>query len=343
MNVTSPSSADWVIVTGGAGFIGSAVVWALNQSGCDRILIVDDLSGGGDFRNLSGLRFADYLHQGAFLERMERGGPLPPCRAVIHLGACSDTTEPDAEFLMRNNFAYTRSVAGWCLSREVRCVYASSAATYGDGEAGYDDGLEALPRLRPRNAYAFSKHAFDLWAWQHGALDRLSGLKYFNVFGPNEYHKGGMRSVVLKAFEQIVATGEAQLFRSYRPECADGEQRRDFVYVKDVAAMTLWFLEHPEATGLFNIGSGTARSFNELVSAVFAALGRPARIRYVEMPENIRAGYQYWTCADMRRLRAAGCRLPARALEAAVHDYVTGYLSSGDRYLRPGAAPGCAS
>jgi ADP-L-glycero-D-manno-heptose 6-epimerase len=260
---------------------------------------------------------------------LDRG--LPPLRAILHLGACSDTTETNGDFLMRNNFAYTRTLAQWCLAHGVRFIYASSAATYGDGELGYDDDIALLPRLRPRNKYAYSKHAFDLWALEHGAFagpGAITGLKYFNVFGPNEYHKGDMRSMVLKAYEQIQATGQVRLFKSHRPDFADGEQKRDFVYVDDAVALTAWFLDHPAAAGIFNVGAGVARTWNDLARAVFAAMGRPPQIEYVDMPEPIRTAYQYSTRADLNRLRAAGCHLPLRSLEDGVRDYVQNHLAA---------------
>ncbi len=324
-----------MVITGAAGLIGSALTRRL-AAGCRGVAVVDDLGGDQRFRNLVGVGFADCWSPAEFLRRVE-GDALPEVQAIVHLGACSSTTEQDADFLMRNNFAYTRALATWCLRHGVRFIYASSAATYGAGEHDYSDELAALPRLRPLNKYAFSKHAFDLWALQSGAFagpNAITGLKYFNVFGPNEYHKGEMRSMVLKAFEQIQATGKVKLFQSYRPEFGDGEQERDFIYVKDAVAITAWFLDHPEATGIYNLGSGVARTWNDLARAVFAALGREPQIEYVEMPEAIRPAYQYSTRAEMARLRAAGCDLSIRSLEDGVRDYVQNYLATSDRYLR---------
>lgn len=326
-----------VIITGGAGFIGSALAAHLLELGAGPVIVVDELGRDQRWRNLAGLAIADYLDKGDFLARVEGGRPLPRPRAVIHLGACSATTEADADLLMRNNFAYSRSLALWALGSGIRFVYASSAATYGDGEHGYDDGLAGLPQLQPRNKYAFSKHAFDLWALQAGAFDAITGLKYFNVFGPNEYHKGDMRSMALKAYEEIQASGQVRLFKSHRSGIPDGEQKRDFIYVADAVAMTAWLLERPEATGIFNIGSGVARSWNDLVGAIFAALGRELRIEYVEMPPNLRAGYQYFTCARLERWRQAGGPAPAWPLERALSDYVQRYLLPGMLCLRPAA------
>ena len=315
-----------ILVTGAAGFLGSTLAARLVALGSP-VAAADALAVDRRSLNLAGVAIADYWDRDELLRRIgsDRPSALPSLRALVHLGACSSTTETDADFLMRNNFAYTRTLAEWCLRRGVRFIYASSAATYGDGALGYGDDLAGLPHLRPLNKYAFSKHAFDLWALHHRAFEGpggITGLKYFNVYGPNEAHKGDMRSMVLKAYEQIQATGRVRLFKSYRPGTADGEQTRDFLHVDDAAAATAWFLDHPEATGIFNIGSGVARSWNDLAHAVFAALGRAQEIEYIEMPEAIRAAYQYSTCADITRLRAAGCTIPFRSLEEGVRDYV---------------------
>ncbi len=325
-------SGGTILVTGGAGLIGGAVVRLLAARG-QRVAVVDALQQDDRFRNLGGVPLAGYWQRDEFLPLVRTGRILPPS-AVVHLGACSATTERDGDFLMENNFGYTRTLATWCLNRGVRFIYASSAATYGAGEMGYGDDLRMLGRLRPLNKYAFSKHAFDLWARDQGAFagpGGITGLKYFNVYGPNEEHKGDMRSMVLKAYEQIEAHGTVKLFKSYRPEFGDGEQERDFIYVTDAAAITAWFLEHPEATGIFNVGSGVARTWNDLARSVFAARGRPVQIEYIEMPDTIRSAYQYSTRADVTRLRAAGCDLPMHSLESGVGDYVQHHLLSGER------------
>lgn len=331
------ASRGALVVTGGAGFLGSALLWHLAAQGRKNLIAVDALERGAKFRNLAGLDLADHWEIPWFLERLQRGGGLPRIAAVVHLGACSSTTEADGDFLMRNNFAYTRALAAWCLGHGVRFLYASSAATYGDGAQGYSEEAERLPRLVPRNKYAFSKHAFDLWARQQGAFEGpggITGLKYFNVFGPNEYHKGEMRSMVLKAYEQVQATGCVRLFKSHRSEFADGEQERDFIYLQDAVAITAWLLDHPAATGIYNVGAGMPRTWNDLARGVFAALGRDPQIEYVDMPEAIRGAYQYSTCAEIGRLRAAGCALPIRSLEEGIGDYVRNYLASADPYLR---------
>jgi ADP-L-glycero-D-manno-heptose 6-epimerase len=265
----------------------------------------------------------------ALLGRLQSGA-LGKFDFVFHLGACSSTTETDEEFLRKNNFEYSRDLADWALRSGVRFVYASSAATYGDGSAGMDDkDLRSLERLQPLNPYGCSKQMMDLHAWRQGWLERLVALKYFNVFGPNEEHKGDMRSVVRKSFTQVKETGVIRLFKSYRPEYSDGEQRRDFLYVKDAVAMTLHLAANSDAHGIFNIGSGETHTWNELAGAVFAALGREPCIEYIEMPRSIRDQYQYFTQADIRKLRAAGYVRPVTPLSEAVGDYVCNYLVPG--------------
>ncbi len=321
-----------ILITGAAGLIGSALARLLAPQSA--LYVVEALGADQRWTHLAGLDLAGFWPREAFLAGLEtRPARLPRFDAIIHLGASTSTTETDLDAVMRNNFAFTEALARWALDRGIRFLYASSAATYGAGEQGYADDPATLPRLRPLNPYAFSKHAFDLWALRHGAFagpGAITGLKYFNIFGPREEHKGEMRSMVLKAFEQIQSAGAVRLFRSHRPEFADGDQRRDFLHVDDAAAITAWFLEHPEATGIFNVGSGVARTWNDLARAAFGALGLPPRIEFIEMPAAIRAAYQYDTRAYLTRLRAAGCQLPARSLEQGVRDYAA--------VLRPRAA-----
>jgi ADP-L-glycero-D-manno-heptose 6-epimerase len=326
-----------IIVTGGAGLIGSAVVWLLNQRGTDDIFVVDHLGCGEKWKNLVSLSFSDYLEKDDFLRRISsamRFWPLPGKRedveAIIHLGACSTTTEQDASYLINNNFEYSKQLALFALQHGVRFIYASSAATYGDGGEGFSDDAGKLHRLRPLNMYGYSKHLFDLWAQTNGLLAHFSGLKYFNVFGPNEYHKGEMRSLVLKAYEQILSTGRLCLFRSHRKEYVDGGQQRDFLYVKDAALMTLHVLENRLA-GLYNIGSGRTVTWNELATAIFRAMDRPEQIEYIDMPGAIREKYQYYTCADMERLRISGFDESLTPLSDAVDDYVKNYLRNHGR------------
>lgn len=322
------------IVTGGAGFIGSVMVWKLNRMGVDDVWIVDELGDGGKWRNLRGLVFSELLGPNEFLERIRRDGVLPAgTEAVVHLGACSSTTETDADYLFRNNFQYSRSLARAALASGVRFLNASSAAVYGAGEEGYADGTDNISRLRALNMYGHSKLLFDQWAVRSGAAARLASLRFFNVYGPNEYHKGDMASMVAKSFARVMAEGRISLFRSLRPEFADGEQTRDFVYVKDIADALWWLLGHPEANGIFNIGSGEETSWNRLARAVFAALGRPPVVDYIDMPENIRNQYQYRTLADIGRLRAAGCPTQFRSVEEGVRDYVVNHLSRPNPYV----------
>ena len=246
--------------------------------------------------------------------------------AVYHLGACSATTERDCRYLIENNFQYTKTLCAWALARRSRFIYASSAATYGDGAHGMDDKSDDLARLRPLNMYGYSKHLFDLYAQRTGILKGIIGLKYFNVYGPNEDHKGEMRSVVAKAYEQIMSTGRLSLFKSHRPDYEDGKQMRDFLYVKDAVDATIHLAERPLAGGLFNLGCGEARTWLELAHAIFAALGRDPQIDFVEMPEHLRGKYQYHTCADIAKLRATGYSRPMTPLTEAVRDYVVNYL-----------------
>ncbi|BCS32706.1 ADP-L-glycero-D-manno-heptose-6-epimerase [Luteitalea sp. TBR-22] len=316
-----------VLVTGGAGFIGSALVWGLNARGTSRIVIADHLGTGPKWRNLRALRFEDYLEAGDLLPRLESGA-LGAFDLVLHMGACSATTEQDAAYLARNNYEFSKDLCRWALGRGSAFVYASSAATYGDGAAGMDDDPASIEALRPLNMYGYSKLLFDRWARDEGLLGRVAGLRFFNVFGPNEDHKGEMRSVVHKAYAQILADGEIRLFRSHRPDYRDGEQQRDFVYVKDVVDMTLHVAAHG-ASGLFNMGTGQARTWLDLVRPMFTALGRPERITFVDMPETLRATYQYHTLADVSRLRAAGYDAAPTPLAQAVTEYVRDYLVPG--------------
>ena len=322
-----------VLVTGGAGFIGSALVWGLNRRGCEDIVVCDLLGTSEKWRNLVPLRFADYLEADALMARLQSGA-LGKFDLVLHMGACSATTELDASYLARNNYEFTKDLAHWSLANKARFVYASSAATYGDGTQGMEDNEAALDTLRPLNMYGYSKHLFDLHAKRAGFLNKVCGLKYFNVFGPNEDHKGDMRSLVHKSFAQVQGKGVIQLFKSHRKEYKDGEQKRDFLYVKDCVAMTLHLAATPKANGLFNIGSGGARTWLDLANAVFVALKKKPVIKFIEMPEAIRDKYQYFTQANLLRLRGAGYAAPVTSLENAVFDYVRKYLLP-DKRLDP--------
>lgn len=316
-----------MIVTGGAGFIGSRLIKRLNELGQDDILVVDDLRPSEKWINLAGLFFRDLIHKDDFIDLLERGHMGRGIEAIIHLGACSSTTETHLDYLMENNYRYTFRLTKWCVERPTcRFIYASSAATYGDGNEGFLDREQGLEKLGPLSPYAFSKHLFDLAAYRLGWLKRIVGLKYFNVYGPNEWHKGEMRSAVLKGFLEIRHTGCMRLFASNREGLPDGEQARDFIYVDDAVEMTLFFLQRMEANGIFNIGTGVARTWNDLARALFQAIGLPPRIEYVPMPEELRGRYQYFTCAELSKLRKVGCKYQCFGLEEGVQKYVSRHL-----------------
>jgi len=318
-----------IIVTGGAGFIGSAVIWELNRMGpgSGEIIVVDHLNESDKWKNLVRLKFADYFEKDDFLKDLA-DGKLDgwDIDAIFHIGACSSTIHPDKRYYIKNNFEYSKFVAEYAFRKNARFIYASSAATYGSGEEGFSDDENLLEKLRPLNMYGYSKHLFDLWLKQNGGLKKAAGLKYFNVFGPNEYHKGEMRSFVVKACEQIAATNKIRLFRSHRADFKDGEQKRDFIYIKDASAMTVFFYEKRDAAGIYNIGTGEPHTFNELVGGVFDALGLKARIDYIDMPPEIKNQYQYFTKAEMSKLKAAGYRKPFYDFAAAVKEYVKDYI-----------------
>ncbi len=318
-----------IAVTGAAGFIGSNIVWELNRRGRRDLLVVDIHDTDEGNANLASLDYELYMDKDAFQIWLDQPENIARLETVYHLGACSSTTETDAEFLDSNNFGYTRELCVKCLGSGIRFINASSAATYGDGELGYRDDESALQHLKPLNLYAKSKQDFDLWARAEGVLDRIVCLKYFNVYGPNEWHKGDMRSMVCKGYEQIAAQGRVQLFQSDRPEYPDGGQQRDFIYVKDAVDVTLWFAEQPTVGGIFNVGTGTANDWNRLMTAIFSAMGQDPEILYIPMPEHLLGKYQYHTEAQMEKLRAAGYDRPFTLLEDAVADYVQSFLVTG--------------
>ena len=319
-------------MTGAAGFIGSNIVHQLNGLGRRDLIVVDVHDTDTGSANLAPLKYERYLAKDEFRAWLQDESNARRLETLFHMGACSSTTETDAAFLDENNFGYTRDLCRACLAGEVRFINASSAATYGDGGEGYSDDHGCLDRLKPLNLYAKSKQDFDLWARNAGVLDRIVCLKYFNVYGPNEWHKDDMRSMVCKGYEQIKEKGEVKLFASDRPEYPDGGQQRDFVYVKDAVAMTLWFADNPEASGIFNVGTGQANDWNRLISAIFQALGLEPNISYVPMPEHLKGKYQYHTQAEMQKIRAAGYDRPLTVLEDAVADYVQNHLE-GRRHL----------
>lgn len=320
-----------IVVTGGAGFIGSAIVQELNQRGISNILVVDDLDHEEKEKNLAALKYAGLQGKAAFLKAIQSRSLTPTVTAIIHMGACSSTTETNQEFLTENNYEYTRHLAEFSLERGIRFIYASSAATYGDGAQDYRDDESRLETLCPLNLYGDSKQRFDLWARNERAFDKIVGLKYFNVYGPNEYHKGDMQSMVRKGFFQIQETGKMRLFKSHKPEYSDGGQERDFLYIKDAVAMTLFFLDRPKIGGLFNVGSGTARNWNHLAEALFSALGKEPNIEYIDMPGSIRDQYQYHTQAEMGKIRNAGYDAPPTSLEDGIKDYVQNFLLPAKR------------
>lgn len=307
------------IVTGGAGLIGSNLVAELNEGGEEDILIVDNLGTSEKWKNLSRLIYSDYIEKDVFLEKIN-SGILKGVTHILHMGACSSTTETDASYLIRNNYEYTKILAEKSLEQKIRFLYASSAATYGDGQSGYDDNCE-LSTLRPLNMYGYSKHMFDLYASKKGILEKITGIKYFNVYGFGEFHKGDMKSMVLKGYDQIYKTGELKLFKSYHPDYKDGEQKRDFFYVKDAVKATLHLLSG-DNFGLFNLGSGVAETWNQLGKSLFSAMKKPEKIKYIDMPEILKDKYQYYTCAGTRKLEDTGYPGQYIGLDKAIHDYV---------------------
>lgn len=317
-----------IIVTGGAGFIGSCMVRKLNDMGHDDLIIVDNVNQSEKWMNLRGKRYRAYINKRDFdIESIRDEISL-----IIHMGACSSTTEQDFDYLYNNNYLFSQRLWSYAAAHGCPLIYASSAATYGDGSRGFSDA-DDISRLEPLNRYGYSKQLFDIWA--EGEIKKGNvppqhvGLKFFNVFGPNEYHKGSMASMVYHGFRQITQTGYVKLFRSYRPDYPDGGQTRDFVYVKDICEVMAWLMAHREVSGLFNLGTGKAHTFAELLTATFNAMDRPVDIRYIDMPEVLRDRYQYFTQADMTKLRLAGCDHTFMTLEESVSDYVKGHLARG--------------
>jgi ADP-L-glycero-D-manno-heptose 6-epimerase len=324
-----------IVVTGASGFIGSNVVADLNAVGRTDLLLVDELGTQGKWKNLAKRRFDDIVH---FSETERLIATLGKAAAVIHMGADSSTTATDGDAIARMNLRASMGWWNYCVRTGTPFIYASSAATYGDGDQGFDDEQDAasLDRLAPLNLYGWSKHAFDKWATERAmrgeAPPQWAGLKFFNVYGPNEYHKDTMRSLVAKN-TAVVAEGQpVTLFKSHRPDYADGAQLRDFVYVKDCSSVMMWLLDNPAVSGLFNLGTGQARSFVDLIQGIASGVGRPADIRFIDMPEAIRPNYQYFTQARMDKLRQAGYPRPFHSLEDGVNDYVKNYLLQADPY-----------
>ena len=319
-----------IVVTGAAGFIGSVLVWMLNQRGERDILTVDVHPSDAGEPNLIPLHYdRGYQDHEAFRSDLLDGNYDGDLRAILHMGACSSTTETDWDFLTRNNIEYTQDLCRAARKVGARFVHASSAATYGDGSHGYSDDHAGLDALEPLNLYGRSKQEFDLWARDNALLDEICCVKFFNVYGPNEWHKDDMRSMVCKGYEQVRDAGLVKLFASDRPEYADGGQLRDFVYVKDAAAMTLWLMDHPAVNGIYNVGTGAANDWNTLIGSIFRALGREPNIEYVPMPDHLKGKYQYFTQAEMQKLRDAGCDVVITPIQEAVRDYVVNHLVTG--------------
>ena len=324
-----------LLVTGGAGFIGSNVVAALNDAGRTDVAVCDVLGRDGKWRNLAKRQLADVVPPAELIDWLKDRR----LDAVIHLGAISETTATDGDLVIETNFRLSMRLLDWCTATATPLIYASSAATYGNGEQGFGDDpeVEALKKLRPMNLYGWSKHLFDLAVAERLARGekpppQWAGLKFFNVFGPNEYHKGTMMSVLARRFDDVKAGRPVMLFKSHREGIADGDQRRDFIYVDDVVRVMMWLLATPRVSGLFNVGTGTARSFKDLIVSAYAALGASPNIAYVDMPEQIRDSYQYFTESKVDRLRLAGYNGGFTALEDAVGAYVKGFLDRDDRF-----------
>ncbi len=312
-----------IILTGGAGFIGSVLLGKLNEAGHRDVLVVDTAVMKNS-QNLNGKQYT-FVERDALFEFLKTVKPSD-VEAVLHIGAITSTTETDKVLLDKYNLNYSKQLAEWCFAYGTRFIYASSAATYGDGTLGFSDANEMTAKIKPLNLYGESKRAFDLWLIQNGNDTRVCGFKFFNVFGPNEYHKGAMASLVFKAYNQILETGAIRLFKSADARYNDGEFKRDFIYVMDAVDVLMWTLDNPKINGIFNLGTGHARSWNDLANALFTAMNKPANIIYIDMPENIQKQYQYFTEAEMTKLRSAGYTKPFQKLEDSVSDYAGNYL-----------------
>lgn len=322
-----------IILTGGAGFIGSCFLHKLNENGYGDVVVVDHLAESDKWKNLLGKDLCYFEHKEIFRKKLAKGKYQPKSiDYIIHLGACSKTTERNADYIMDNNLSYSIELAEFAIRNNIPFMYASSAATYGDGREGYSD--LSFDKLEPLNVYGLTKHLFDKWVIANGHIDKVIGLKYFNVFGPNEYHKDSMTSMVYKAYHQIAETGKVRLFKSTVPEYSDGGQMRDFVYVKDaVEVMWKMFKLGNEFSGIYNLGTGKARSWNELANATFAAMDKPSNIEYTDMPESLAKQYQNYTQAEAVKLIQAGIVHNYMSLEESVADYVQNYLSKGCKIL----------
>lgn len=320
-----------IAITGAAGFIGSCLTAHLNSLGFEQLILVDDFSDQRKVFNLQGKKYLHKVHREQFADWCKTHPDT--IKYIFHLGARTDTTEPDFEIFRKLNLEYSKAIWEYCVAQNIPLVYASSAATYGKGEEGYKDDEDIIPRLKPLNAYGISKNDFDIWALEQKHQPPFwSGLKFFNVYGPNEYHKGRMASVVFHAYQQIKERGYIKLFRSHNPEYKDGGQLRDFIYVKDLLQVCTWLMEKQPASGIYNLGTGEARTFNDLANALFSILKSTGKIEYIDTPEDIRENYQYYTQADMDKLKAAGYDKEFYSLEAGIGDYLKHYLEQA-RYL----------
>jgi ADP-L-glycero-D-manno-heptose 6-epimerase len=309
-----------IILTGGSGFIGSCFLWKLNQEGIKDILIVDNLDSTEKWKNLVGKNYRDYMQKNDFFNAIINKQIQKP-QVIVHLGACSSTVLSDANYYMRNNYEYSKVLALWALELDIPFIYASSAATYGDGKLGYDDNMSKIGDLLPLNIYGFSKHMFDLWLLNNDYLNRVTGIKFFNVFGPNEYHKGDMRSIICKSYNSVFNYGVIKLFKSYDERYKNGDQCRDFIYVKDVVDVMYFLFKNPAKTGIFNLGTGKSRTWNDIAKSMFVTIGKRENIEYVEMPDYLKQKYQYFTQAKIDNLRNAGYEKYFMDLESSIEDY----------------------
>lgn len=319
-----------IVLTGGAGFIGSCFLKKLNENDIRDIIVVDHLGRADKWKNLAGKRFLKFYNVEEFIGKVQSDSLQSRIDTIVHLGACTITTEKDADYVIDNNLNYSIELAEYAIKKNIRFIYASSAATYGKGELGYSDSV--FENLRPLNVYGLSKHLFDLWVLDRNLDKKFTGLKYFNVFGPNEYHKGAMASMVYKAYNQIIETGKVKLYKSTVAQYPDGGQMRDFVYVKDIVEVMFKILEKKNFSGIYNLGTGTPNTWNDLINAVFEATGKKPEIEYIDMPADLAKQYQYFTQADMAKLSATNCNIAFRPLKDSVHDYVINYLMQDWKY-----------
>jgi len=322
-----------ILLTGGAGFIGSCFLKRLNDEGINDIIIVDSFRNSDKWKNLIGKKFIDIIHKEEILNFLDLSQEINsdlPFDTIIHLGACTDTTEKNMDYLFENNYKFSINLTTYAIEKNIRFIYASSAATYGDGQDGYNDN--SIENLKPLNPYGFSKQLFDLWVHQNGLEKKVTGIKFFNVFGPNEYHKGEMASMVYKAYNQVKSTGKIRLFKSNSEQYADGEQKRDFIYIKDVVEVLWKILNNNKVKGIYNLGTGKARTWNSLANSVFSALGLKPNIEYIDMPEELKEQYQNFTQADIKKLKKTGCSVEFSSLEDSINDYVRNYLTKSWKY-----------